>query len=55
LPALRIGGHPAEVKYGGFVSAGVYQLNVEVPAGLPSGDVPLSLSGAAREAVLEIR
>jgi uncharacterized protein (TIGR03437 family) len=55
LPEVRIGGQPAEVKYGGLVYAGVYQLNVQLPAGLSPGDTPLRLEGASREAVLEIR
>jgi uncharacterized protein (TIGR03437 family) len=55
LPEVRIGGRTADVEYGALIEAGLYQLNVRVPAALTSGDAPLSLAGAARDAVLEIR
>ena len=39
---LTIGGIPATVAFSGLVSAGLYQINVTVPAGLASGDQPVS-------------
>ncbi len=37
-PLFTIGGASAMVKFAGLTEAGVYQLNVVVPTGLPSGD-----------------
>jgi uncharacterized protein (TIGR03437 family) len=39
-----IGGVPAEVQFAGMTGAGLYQINVTVPAWVPSGDQPLVLS-----------
>ncbi|MEZ5365030.1 MAG: hypothetical protein R2748_22565 [Bryobacterales bacterium] len=36
--AVRIGGIYARVFFAGRISSGLYQLNVEIPAGLPPGD-----------------
>jgi uncharacterized protein (TIGR03437 family) len=55
VPEVRIGGQPADVEYAGLVSPGVYQLNVRIPSGLPPGDAPVRLAGAARDAALEVR
>jgi len=43
LPQVTIGGLPATVSFGGVVpgTAGVYQLNVQVPSGAANGDLPL--------------
>jgi uncharacterized protein (TIGR03437 family) len=43
LPQVTIGGTPATVAFAGCVpgAAGVYQLNVQVPATAPNGDLPL--------------
>jgi uncharacterized protein (TIGR03437 family) len=43
LPQVTIGGLPAPVSFGGVVpgTAGVYQLNVQVPSGAANGDLPL--------------
>jgi uncharacterized protein (TIGR03437 family) len=42
-----IGGIPAQVQFAGLVGAGLYQVNVQVPAGLTGGDqvVTLTVSG----------
>ena len=37
-PAITIGGLPATVQFAGLVTPGLFQLNVVVPAGAPSGD-----------------
>jgi len=52
-PTVTIGGASATVAFAGLTEAGVYQLNVMVPAGLPSGDnaiVAQLPSGAATQA-----
>jgi uncharacterized protein (TIGR03437 family) len=38
LPTVTIGGVPATVSFAGLSGAGLYQLNVIVPAGTPNGD-----------------
>jgi uncharacterized protein (TIGR03437 family) len=38
LPVVRIGTGTATVTFAGLVSPGLYQFNVQVPAGAPSGD-----------------
>ncbi len=38
LPVVTLGGIPATVQFAGLISPGLYQFNVVVPAGLPSGD-----------------
>jgi uncharacterized protein (TIGR03437 family) len=38
LPTITIGGVPATVTYGGLIAAGLYQINVTVPATLAAGD-----------------
>jgi len=46
-PTVTIGGVSAMVAFAGLTEAGVYQLNVVVPSGLPSGDnaIVTQLSG----------
>ena len=39
-----IGGVSAPVEFSGITGAGLYQINVRVPAGLPAGDLPLMLT-----------
>lgn len=41
FPTVTIGGLPATVEYAGVSGAGLYQLNVYVPAGAPAGDLSL--------------
>jgi uncharacterized protein (TIGR03437 family) len=41
LPSVTIGGLPAEVKYAGLASPGLYQLNVIIPDAAPNGDLPV--------------
>jgi uncharacterized protein (TIGR03437 family) len=36
-----IGSTPVTLSFAGLSSAGLYQLNVTIPAGLGTGDVPL--------------
>lgn len=44
---VLLGGKPAVVAYSGLAPtlAGLYQINVQVPAGLPAGDAILEISG----------
>lgn len=42
MPTVNFNGTPAQVIYGGLVGAGVYQLNVMVPASTPDGDTPVT-------------
>ena len=37
-PTVTIGGIPATVSYAGFVGAGLFQINVQLPANLPAGN-----------------
>lgn len=39
--SVTVGGLPAQVSFGGVVSNGLDQLNITLPAGLPSGDAAL--------------
>jgi uncharacterized protein (TIGR03437 family) len=36
--AMTIGGRPAQVQWAGIVGAGLWQLNVQVPADVPAGN-----------------
>ena len=45
LPTVTIGGASAQVTYGGLVGAGLYQINVVVPASISSGDNAVSNFG----------
>ena len=42
LPVIRIGSTNANVRFAGLVSPGLYQFNVDVPPGTPSGDNAIS-------------
>jgi uncharacterized protein (TIGR03437 family) len=46
LPQVRIGGVPATVLFSGLAPGltGVWQINVLLPEGTPSGRVPVSIS-----------
>jgi uncharacterized protein (TIGR03437 family) len=39
--AITIGGVPANVSFAGITEAGLYQFNLTVMPGTPSGDQPL--------------
>ncbi len=43
---VNIGGQPATVDFAGMAPGfvGLYQINVRVPAGIPSGEVPVEIS-----------
>ena len=56
LPQVTIGGIPATVTFSGLAPGfvGLYQINVEIPAGAPSGDaieVVVTIGGAQSNAV----
>jgi uncharacterized protein (TIGR03437 family) len=38
LPIVQIGPNIAYVRFAGLISPGLYQINVDIPAGTPSGD-----------------
>jgi len=42
--AVTIGGTQAKVLFAGLAYAGVYQINIQVPQGVPGGDQPLLVS-----------
>lgn len=46
LPAVNIAGLPANVMYAGLVPGfvGLYQIGVQAPSGLPTGDQPVQLT-----------
>jgi uncharacterized protein (TIGR03118 family) len=52
LPVVTIGGTQATVTFAGLTAAGLYQINVTVPASTPSGDnaVVATLNGATTQA-----
>ena len=49
--SVLIGGKPAIVGYAGMTYAGVFQINIQVPNGVPAGDQPVVL-GIAGQASL---
>jgi uncharacterized protein (TIGR03437 family) len=52
LPAVTFGGIPATVTFAGLTGAGVYQINVTVPASAPGGDIPViaTINGVSTQA-----
>jgi len=56
-PALTIGYQPAQVTFAGLVPGlvGIYQINVIVPAGLPSGQQPLAWGSDTRGASIFVQ
>jgi uncharacterized protein (TIGR03437 family) len=44
---VNIGGAIMTPSFSGLTSAGLYQLNLTIPAGLPTGDVPLQAFAGA--------
>ena len=51
-PVVTIGGLPAEVQFSGLTPGlpGLYQINVALPAGMPTGNQPVTLSIGGRAA-----
>jgi len=49
--SVLIGGQPALVQFAGMTYAGVFQINIQVPNGVPAGDQPIVL-GVAGQASL---
>jgi uncharacterized protein (TIGR03437 family) len=41
---LTIAGQPVPVLYAGLVSAGLYQVNIQVPPGLGTGELPIVMT-----------
>jgi uncharacterized protein (TIGR03437 family) len=39
--SATIGGQPAQVQWAGITMAGVWQMNVQIPASTPSGDAAI--------------
>ena len=52
MPTVTIGGTAATVTYAGLTGAGLYQINVTVPASTPNGDMPVvaTINGASTQA-----
>ncbi len=42
--SVKVGNANAAVTYAGLVAAGQFQLNIQIPSGLASGDYPLSIT-----------
>ena len=40
---VTIGGQPATVTFAGLVGPGLYQLDIQIPDGVPGGNQPLTL------------
>jgi uncharacterized protein (TIGR03437 family) len=56
-PAVTIGGAPAKVDFSGLTpgSVGLYQLNVEVPAGAPTGSQQMQISIGGVQATVNLQ
>jgi uncharacterized protein (TIGR03437 family) len=46
--SVSIGGQPALVQFAGMTYAGVFQVNIQVPNGIPAGDQPIVLGVAGQ-------
>jgi uncharacterized protein (TIGR03437 family) len=46
--SVLIGGQPALVQFAGMTYAGVFQINIQVPSGIPAGDQPIVLGVAGQ-------
>jgi uncharacterized protein (TIGR03437 family) len=46
--SVLIGGQPALVQFAGMTYAGVFQVNIQVPSGIPAGDQPIVLGIAGQ-------
>jgi uncharacterized protein (TIGR03437 family) len=46
--SVLIGGQPALVQFAGMTYAGVFQVNIQVPSGIPAGDQPIVLGVAGQ-------
>ena len=46
--SVLIGGQPAVVQFAGMTYAGVFQINIQVPNGIPAGDQPIVLGVAGQ-------
>jgi len=51
MPTVTFGGAPATVTFAGLTEAGLYQINVTVPASTPAGDTPVvaTLNGVSTQ------
>jgi len=54
---VTIGGVQAQVQFAGLIAAGLYQINVTVPAGLPAGDQPVvaTVAGLSSQATAMLK
>ena len=54
--AIRFGDASASVLFAGLApsAVGLYQFNIVVPAGVPAGDVPLTVSGVGQRLVITV-
>jgi uncharacterized protein (TIGR03118 family) len=43
-PTVSVGGAPAQVSYCALIGSGLYQVNVTIPAGTPTGDAPVTIT-----------
>ena len=46
--SVLVGGQPALVQFAGMTYAGVFQINIQVPNGIPAGDQPIVLGVAGQ-------
>jgi uncharacterized protein (TIGR03437 family) len=53
-PLVSIGGVSAQVTFAGLISAGLFQLNVQVPNTLPVGDATVTASAGTAKSQANI-